>query len=107
MANVQTVLGEFGDPKLPAADVDVAFFHDVLHHIDDRAGYLRNVVRYLKPTGRVVVIDLKADQSPHRDQPELVVSVGQVTDWMRAAGLGRVREVDLFQEKFFLVFSRP
>src|SRR5271168_86758 len=29
--NVQTVLGEFDDPKLPARDVDLAFINDVLH----------------------------------------------------------------------------
>ena len=106
VTNVQTVLGEFGDPKLPAADVDVAFFHDVLHHIDDRAGYLKNLARYVKPAGRVVVIDLKPEQSPHKDQPNLIVSEEQVTRWMTAVGFGKVEKVDLFPDKFFLVYTR-
>jgi ubiquinone/menaquinone biosynthesis C-methylase UbiE len=106
VTNVQTVLGEFGDPKLPAADVDVAFFHDVLHHIDDRAGYLKNVARYVKPSGRIVVIDLKPEQSPHKDQPNLIVSEDQVTAWMAAAGFNKVEKADLFPEKFFLVYTR-
>ncbi len=46
VGNVQTVLGEFTDPKLPSSDVDVAFMHDVLHHIEDRAGYLKAVAKY-------------------------------------------------------------
>src|SRR5687768_6278481 len=46
VTNVHTVLGKYGDPSLPAADVDMAFMHDVLHHIEDRAGYLKNVARY-------------------------------------------------------------
>jgi precorrin-6B methylase 2 len=106
VTNVQAVLGEFGDPKLPAADVDVAFFHDVLHHIDDRAGYLKNVARYVKPSGRIVVIDLKPEQSPHKDQPNLIVSEDQVTAWMAAAGFSKVEKADLFPEKFFLVYTR-
>ena len=106
VTNVQTVLGEFGDPKLPAADVDVAFFHDVLHHIDDGAGYLKNVARYVKPSGRIVVIDLKPEQSPHKDQPNLVVSEEQVTAWMAAAGFNKVEKTDLFAEKYFLVYAR-
>jgi ubiquinone/menaquinone biosynthesis C-methylase UbiE len=106
VTNVQTVLGEFGDPKLPAADVDVAFFHDVLHHIDDRAGYLKNVARYVKPAGRVVVIDLKPESSPHKDQPNLIVSDEQVTRWMGAAGFGKVEKVDLFPEKYFVIYTR-
>ena len=51
-SNVRVVLGEFTDPKLPAADVDVAFLHDVLHHIADRPAYLANLVKYLKPRAR-------------------------------------------------------
>src|SRR5262249_5489395 len=42
LANVRTVLGEFADPKLPAQDVDIEFMHDVLHHVEDRATYLKN-----------------------------------------------------------------
>ena len=105
-SNVRTVLGEFGDPKLPTRDIDVAFFSDVLHHIEDRAGYLKNLAAYVKPSGRVAIIDLKAEQSPHRDQPELVVSEAQVTAWMKAAGFGRVEQVDMFSDKFFLIYSR-
>src|SRR5688500_15152377 len=42
VANVQTVLGGPSDPKLPGP-VDVAFLHDVLHHIDDRQAYVQNL----------------------------------------------------------------
>lgn len=106
VSNVQTVLGQFNDPSLPGSDVDVAFFHDVLHHIEDRAGYLKNLARYVKPMGRVVIIDLKPETSPHKDQPNLVLSEGQVSGWMAAAGFNRVENVDLSPDKFFLVFSR-
>ena len=40
-ANIQTVLGKFDDPAIPARDVDIAFFHDVFHHIEKRQEYLR------------------------------------------------------------------
>jgi predicted methyltransferase len=106
LSNVRTVPGEFTDPKLPAQDVDLAFMHDVLHHVEDRASYLKNAARYIKPGGRFVVIDYRADQSPHRDQPNLIVSEEQVTGWMKAAGFNRVERVALFTEKYFLVYSR-
>ena len=106
LSNVKTVLGEFTDPKLSAQDVDLAFMHDVLHHVEDRAGYLKSAARYLKPDGRFVVIDYKGDQGPHKDQPNLLVSEAQVTGWMKAAGLTKVQKVDLFPDKYFLIFSR-
>ncbi len=106
LSNVKTVLGEFTDPKLPATDVDLAFMHDVLHHVEDRANYLKNAGRYVKRGGRFVVIDYQASNSPHRDQPNLIVSEQQVTGWMKAAGFNKVEKVDLFPDKYFLIFSR-
>ena len=79
VTNVLPVLGKFTDPSLPARDVDVAFFHDVLHHVQDRPAYLKSVAGYVKPGGRIVVIDLNPEQSPHREQPELVVAKEQAT----------------------------
>jgi ubiquinone/menaquinone biosynthesis C-methylase UbiE len=106
LSNVKTVLGEFTDPKLPATDVDVAFMHDVLHHVEDRPGYLKKAGGYVKRGGRFVIIDYQAANSPHRDQPNLIVSEEQVTGWMKAAGFGKVDKVDLFPDKYFLIFSR-
>jgi tRNA A58 N-methylase Trm61 len=106
LSNVRTILGEFMDPKIPAQDVDLAFMHDVLHHVEDRAGYLKSAARYVKANGRFAIIDYRAAQSPHRDQPNLIVSEEQVTAWMKAAGFGKVEKVDLFPEKYVLVFSR-
>ena len=107
ISNVQGVLGKFEDPSLPAADVDVAFFHDVLRHIQDRAGYLKNLARYVRPGGRVVIIDLTPEGSPHRAQPELVVTKDQATGWMADAGFKPVEEItDLFTDKWFVVYSR-
>ena len=58
LGNIVTVLGEFQDPKLPPNDVDVAFFHNTLHHIKDRVGYLKLLASHLTPEGRMVVIDM-------------------------------------------------
>jgi ubiquinone/menaquinone biosynthesis C-methylase UbiE len=106
VANVETVLGEFTDPKLPTTDIDVAFMHDVLHHVEDRAAYLGNLVKYLKPTARVVVIDYNPAQSPHADQPALQVSKEQASAWLAQAGFRTVDEVKLFTDKWFVVYAR-
>lgn len=51
LENIQPVLGQFGDPRLPRGDVDVAFLHDVLHHIEQRASYIQKLASYLAPVG--------------------------------------------------------
>jgi ubiquinone/menaquinone biosynthesis C-methylase UbiE len=105
LGNVTPVLGEYGDPKLPGP-VDVAFMHDVLHHIADRPAYLRALVRYLKPGARVAIIDYEADRSPHAGQAQMVVSRSQARELFASAGLKVVEEVKLFDDKWFVVFGR-
>ena len=105
VANVQTVAGEATDPRLPGA-IDMAFLHDVVHHIEDRETYFRNLSKYLKPTSRVAVVDYHPASSPHANDPSLQVSREQVTSWLAAIGLKPVAEVSLFTEKYFTIYGR-
>jgi ubiquinone/menaquinone biosynthesis C-methylase UbiE len=106
VSNVRTVLGAFTDPKLPARDIDVALFHDVLHHIEDRAGYLKAMAGYMKPDGRMAIVELPPTGS-HKDDPSLVVTKDQVKGWMAAAGFAPVQEFDGLNEgKWFVVYGR-
>lgn len=106
VTNVKTVLGAFTDPKLPARNIDVALFHDVLHHIEDRAGYLKAMASYMKPDGRIAIVELPPTGS-HKDEPSLVVTKDQVKDWMAAAGFTPVQEFDGLNEgKWFVVYGR-
>lgn len=106
--NIQTVLGKFDDPNLPSRQVDVAFFHDVLHHIEKRDAYLKALASYLKPNGRIVVIELDKDDpdTPHRDDPEMLISKEQVNEWMAAVGFHPVEEFDFLKGKWFVVYAR-
>ena len=108
--NVQTVLGEFDDPKLPARNIDLAFINDVLHHIQHRAAYLKALGTYMKPSGRIAIIEMNKDdpKTPHRNQPELLVAREDILQWMSDAGFKLVEEhPDLFPgTKWYLVFGR-
>lgn len=106
VANVQTVLGAFTDPQLPARDLDVAFMHDVLHHVENRAAYVKNLAAYLKPTARVAIIDYHPAQSPHQDQPSMQVSREQARTLLADAGFTQVDEIALFTDKWFIVARR-
>jgi predicted methyltransferase len=105
--NIQTVLGEFGDPKLPR-DVDVAFIHDVLHHVERRQDYLTALSRYMSVGSRIVVVDydMNVEGIPHADQPEMLIDPDQVAGWMRAAGFELTREIEMFADKFFVIYTK-
>ncbi len=110
IGNIQTVLGEYDDPKLPARNVDLAFINDVLHHIRHRAVYLKALGTYIKPGGRIAIIEMDKNdpKTPHRNQPELLVAREDILLWMSDAGFKLVQEhPDLFPgTKLFLVFGR-
>ena len=106
VTNVQTVLGKFTDPNLPTKDVDLALLHDVLHHVQDRAGYLKALTRYLKRSARIAIVDYKGAQGPHQDQPELQVTEKQVDGWLAEAGFKPSPDMNLFPDKFFVIYSR-
>jgi ubiquinone/menaquinone biosynthesis C-methylase UbiE len=106
VSNIQTVLGKFTDPNLPGTDVDLAFINDVLHHIEDRAGYLKSLARYLKPSGRIVVIDFYPELGGHKNEPALQITKDQTAAWMSAIGFKPVEEFSLFNDKWFVVYSR-
>jgi ubiquinone/menaquinone biosynthesis C-methylase UbiE len=106
VANVETVLGKFTDPALPAKNIDVALFHDVMHHVENRAAYLKSLAGYLASSGRIVVIDYEGGQGPHSQQPELQVTREQLAAWMKDVGLTQVEDVKLFPDKYFLAFAK-
>ena len=106
VGNVLTVEGAPTDPRLPARDVDVAFLHDVLHHVADRPAYIKAVAGYLKRGGRIAVVDFIPEKGPHLNDPTLQVTKAQTTAWMAAAGLKPVREVAMFDDKWFVIYGR-
>ena len=106
LTNIETVLGQFTDPNLPVHDLDLAFMFDVLHHIEHRDEYLRNLARYLKSSGRIAVVDFYPERGPHRNDPILQTAKAQVDAWMAAIGFQPAQGFDLFDDKWFVVYSR-
>ena len=106
IANVETVLGTPDDPKLPTRTLDLALMHDVLHHVDERLVYLKAVATYLKPAGRVAIVEFDPRDSPHKDMLALVVSKQQAADLMAAAGFVPDEEIPLFTDKWFVIYRR-
>ena len=102
---VETVYGEFDDPLLPAP-VDLAFIHDVLHHIENRAGYLTALARYMKPGGRIALIDFHPERGGHRNDPTQQVSRSQADALLAGIGFAPIEEIALFEDKYFVVYSK-
>lgn len=119
VTNIETILADPDDPHIPRGQVDVAFFHDVFHNVPDRQAYLHRLASYLKPSGRIAIIEQEFDDPLAKkwDVPENRITREQVGVWMSNVGFQLVDEFDLFQgannprgagmpERWFVVYAR-
>jgi precorrin-6B methylase 2 len=58
---IESVLATASDVKLPAASVDLAIMVDVYHELEFPREVLASIVRALKPGGRVVFVEYRAE----------------------------------------------
>lgn len=108
LTNVTAVLGEAGDPRLPAG-IDLAFMCDVFHHVEDVAGFFGHVRESLKPGGRLVIVDFKKDAPEDAPGPPAAMRVALAEVIARLEPVGfRVERVDeaLLEFQYVVVFKR-
>ena len=104
LTNVRTVLGKYEDPLLPVKDVDVAFYHRALHMIEKRQAHLNNTAKYLKPDGRIVVIDKNRVDSP---DSWMWLEQSDVDTWMAALSFYPAEKFAVFDDRYFVSYQRP
>jgi ubiquinone/menaquinone biosynthesis C-methylase UbiE len=102
--NVVPIHAQPMDPLLPEA-VDLVFSCDTYHHMSDRSAYFRSLARYLKPDGRVAILDFH----PHGFFSGFLghgTAAEEVRREMEAAGYQRIGEFDVIDRQHFQVFAR-
>ncbi len=102
LQNIYTVLSAEDDPKIPER-VDLIIIVDTLHHIENRDVYLKNLRRYLLPSGRIAIIDFTNYWPPGHEQMKYTFE--QLEGWMKAAGYARVEKHDFLNNNFFVIYK--
>jgi len=102
--NVETVLGEVMNPKLPAGTLDLIFIISSYHHFDDPVELLRKTRSALKPTGVLAIGEWvrREGESGEGTSPETMAAQ------MKAAGF-RLDRTETFLEKnrLYIYIFRP
>lgn len=92
--NLEYRLGDLEEPPIDAATVDLAFFSQALHHAEKPAQAVESAFRFLKPGGRIVILDLlKHGFEDARDlyaDVWLGFSERELTDFLESAGFEKV-----------------
>ncbi|HWC97089.1 MAG TPA: class I SAM-dependent methyltransferase [Candidatus Sulfopaludibacter sp.] len=94
VANVEPVLGQIDDPKLPAASVDLVLLVDVYHEFSEPQKMLRHIREALKPDGRLVLLEYRGEDPTVPIRPEHKMTVEQVKAELEPEGyrLDQVKE---------------
>ena len=61
LPNIKPVLGAVDDVKLPPASIDLAILVDVYHELEFPFEVIESLVRALKPGGRIVYVEYRAE----------------------------------------------
>ena len=61
LAQIKPLLGAVDDVRLPASSLDLAIMVDVYHELEFPREVLASIVRSLKPGGRVVFVEYRAE----------------------------------------------
>ena len=105
LANIDVILAKPDDPLLPPSGVHMIFSANTYHFLENRTAYFANASKYLRPGGRVVIIDFSSRQwfdifGAHYTPGDVIKSE------MRKAGYTLQEELDFLPRQHFLVFSK-
>lgn len=106
-ANVETVLGTEVDPRLPEGSVDLALLVDAYHELSHPREMMLNLGRALKPGGRVVLVEYRAEDPDVPIKPLHKMTEAQARLEMEAAGFRFVKNVTVLPWQHLLIFESP
>ena len=106
LANVQTVLGEVDDPKLPPNQIDLALLVDVYHEFSEPQKMLRHIRDSLKPDGRLVLLEYRAEDPAVPIRPEHKMTVAQVKAEIEPEGYRLDRVLETLPRQHILIFRK-
>ena len=105
--NVVPVLGSETSVKLPPANVDLAIMVDVYHELAYPAEVLDSIIGALKPGGRVVFVEYRAEDPAVAIKPLHKMSEAQVRREASARGLKWERSIKSLPIQHAIVFRKP
>ncbi|TAL39922.1 MAG: class I SAM-dependent methyltransferase [Spirochaetes bacterium] len=100
--NVRVVKAQSDDPLIPEP-VDLIFSCGTIHYIEDQAAYFTTLRKYLKPGGRIAIIDL---QKSHPTVGHRIHYTPEEQDtWLARAGFTRTARYDFLEDFYFVEYQ--
>jgi ubiquinone/menaquinone biosynthesis C-methylase UbiE len=104
--NIEPVLGTVVDPKLPTESIDLVLLVDVYHEFSHPEQMLAAIRKSLKPTGRVALVEFRAEDPNVPIKPLHKMSKVQIMKEFPANGFKLVEEFDKLPWQHLMFFQR-
>ena len=107
VTNVEPILGTIQDPKLPENGVDLVLFVDAYHEFDHPREMMQAIVKSLRPGGRVIDLEYRAEDPKVEILPHHKMTEAQAIKEMAAVGLAHVKTLHDLPRQHFMIFQKP
>jgi ubiquinone/menaquinone biosynthesis C-methylase UbiE len=107
VANIKPILCTQDDPKLPEGAVDLILLVDVYHEVSEPEAMLRAWRKALKPGGRLVLVEFRAEDPEVPIKPEHKMSLDQVKKEVEPQGFAFQTSHEFLPWQHIIVFEKP
>ena len=107
ISNIELVLAGEKSPQLPPDSIDLAFMVDAYHEFMAPREVMLELKASLRPEGRIVLIEYRAEDPTVPIIPVHKMTAAQVILEMEAIGMEFVENGDFLPQQHFLVFKKP
>lgn len=104
--NIVFIVSRPADPLLPADSLDLAFFCDVIHHLENRVAYYKTLMKDIKAPGYMAIIDYPPDSPRRPHPPNQLVPREQAISEAEQAGFKFVKDIPILPDYYFLLFAK-
>jgi predicted methyltransferase len=106
LKNVQVVKGASRSPNLPEASVDLALLVDVYHELEYPREMLQAIHRALKPEGKLLLLEYRAEDPSIPIKELHKMSVAQVNKELGANGFKLYKQEGFLPIQHFLLYEK-
>ncbi len=106
-ANIKPVLATLKETKLPDAAIDLILMVDVYHECPDPEAILKGLRKALKPGGRLVLVEFRAEDPDVPIKPEHKMTLAQARREVEPQGFSFKTSFEELPWQHVIVFEKP
>jgi ubiquinone/menaquinone biosynthesis C-methylase UbiE len=106
ITNVEAGCGSFNDRKFPPKSLDLVILVNVYHEFSEPQKMLRHIRESLKPDGRLVLLEYRAEDPAVPIRPEHKMTVAQVNMEREPEGFHPYRLLEDLPRQHILIFKK-